>query len=50
MCVAILDATRRLCQRRDLDRAVGAFAMLETMLAELDRGHAPTVLRPMVRW
>jgi hypothetical protein len=44
--VALLDATRKLCQRRELDRAAGAFAVLETMLAELDHGHAPTALQP----
>ncbi len=44
--VALLDATRKLCQRRDLDGAAGAFAVLEAMLAELDRGHAPTALQP----
>lgn len=49
MWVAMLDATRRPCQGRDLDQAAGAFAVLEKMLVELDRGHAPTALKPSRR-
>jgi hypothetical protein len=44
--VATPHATRPLGERRDLGRTAELFAVLETMLAALDRGDAPAALRP----